>query len=224
MTRRYSAPKEFVYDPPDEPLRVLYCDDDIVVVCKPAELLSVAGRKDEHQVCLAHRVQDEFPTARIIHRLDMCTSGVMIFALNADAQRNLGQQFEKRKTQKIYIARVWGEVQAEKGEIDLPLICDWPNRPVQKVDHIDGKSALTRWEVIAREKGVTRVALYPVTGRTHQLRIHMAEIDHPILGDDFYAHHDAFHAEDRLHLHAHKLMVYHPHTHVPLWFESPCPF
>ncbi len=217
-------PADFTYDPPNDPLDIIYKDNYFIVLSKPAELLSVSGRKQEHKDCLETRVQQEYPQARIVHRLDMSTSGLMIMALDADTHRNLGLQFERRKTEKIYIARVWGHVKENKGHIDLPLICDWPNRPLQMVDHENGKPSQTDWEVISRENGVTRIALYPITGRTHQLRVHMAEIGHPILGDDFYAHEQAFRAESRLQLHAHKLMVYHPDGGAKIWFESPCSF
>ncbi len=217
-------PTDFTYDPPNDPLDIIYKDDNFLVLSKPAELLSVPGRKEEHQDSLELRVKAEFPEARIVHRLDMSTSGLIIMARNAETHRNLGLQFERRKTKKVYIARVWGVVEQDKGSIDLPLICDWVNRPLQMVDYENGKSAQTDWEVLERNNEVTRIALYPVTGRTHQLRVHMAEIGHPILGDDFYANEPAFKAEDRLQLHAHKLMVYHPNGGAQMWFESPCPF
>ncbi|MGH1379093.1 MAG: pseudouridine synthase [Alphaproteobacteria bacterium] len=217
-------PADFIYDPPDTALDIIYNDDDILVLSKPAELLSVPGRKEEHKDSLETRVKCEFPEARIVHRLDMSTSGIIVMAMNAESHRNIGLQFERRKTKKVYIARVWGDIEENTGEIDLPLICDWPNRPLQMVDHENGRSSQTNWEVIDREVGLTRVALYPITGRTHQLRVHMAEIGHPILGDDFYAHEQAFKAENRLHLHAHKLMIHHPDDGRQIWFESKCPF
>ena len=146
-------------------------------------------------------------------------------AMNPNAHKNLGIQFEKRKTDKEYIARIWGHAEEDSGHIDLPLICDWPNRPLQKIDLTRGKDARTDWEVIKREvDNDTRVRLHPITGRTHQLRVHMAEIGHPILGDDFYAHEDGLKAADRLQLHAHKLMVTHPSDGKEIWFEAPCPF
>lgn len=217
-------PADFTYNPPKDPLDIIYQDDDLLVLSKPAELLSVPGRKEEHADSLEKRVQAEFPQARIVHRLDMSTSGLIIMAMNAQTHRNLGLQFERRKTKKVYIARVWGDVKDDKGHVDLPLICDWPNRPLQMVDHEKGRASQTDWEILEREGEATRLALYPITGRTHQLRVHMAEIGHPILGDDFYAHEQAFKAETRLQLHAHKLMVHHPKDGEKTWFESPCPF
>lgn len=217
-------PADFTYNPPTDPLDIIYQDEDFLVLSKPAELLSVPGRKEEHADSLETRVQNEFPEARIVHRLDMATSGLIIMARNASTHRNLGLQFERRKTKKVYIARVWGPMEKDAGHIDLPLICDWPNRPLQMIDHENGRASQTDWEVLMHENGATRVALYPITGRTHQLRVHMAEIGHPILGDDFYAHEKAFRAESRLQLHAHKLMVYRPQDGEQIWFESPCPF
>ncbi len=218
-------PPDFIYAPPDDPLNFLHRDEDFLIVSKPSGLLSVPGRKEEHADSLETRVQAQIPQARIVHRLDMDTSGLMVMAMRAESHRILGLQFEKRKTKKVYIARVWGHLKQDTGHIDLPLICDWPNRPLQMVDHENGKNAQTDWEVLDREEsGYSRVALYPVTGRTHQLRVHMAEIGHPILGDDFYAHQDGFKAATRLQLHAHKLMIHHPKGGAQTWFESPCPF
>tara|TARA_R110001592_G_scaffold3525_32_gene20220 strand:+ start:9752 stop:10465 length:714 start_codon:yes stop_codon:yes gene_type:complete len=218
-------PAEFVYDPPKTPLDVVYHDEYIIVLNKPSGLLSVPGRRAEHADSLETRVQAEYPEARIVHRLDEATSGLLVMAMTKDAHRNIGLQFERRKTKKMYLARVWGHVGEDSGHVDLPLICDWPNRPLQMVDHERGRSSQTDWEVLERESGgATRMALYPITGRSHQLRVHMMEIGHPILGDEFYAHDDALAAEARLQLHAHKLMIYHPDGGAQTWFESPCPF
>lgn len=218
-------PKDFIYAPPDCPLEVIHKDNHILVLSKPAKLLTVPGRKAEHVDSLETRAQQEYPQSRIVHRLDMETSGLIIMALDADTHRNLSLQFERRETQKEYIARVWGHIEEDEGEIDLPLRCDWPNRPLQMVDLTHGREAQTQWKVLAREEGgITRVSLKPITGRTHQLRVHMMEIGHPILGDDFYAHERAFSAADRLQLHAHKLMVHHPENSEKTWFESKCTF
>ena len=219
-------PPPYIYNPPKGDPVVLFEDDHIIAVSKPSGLLSVPGRKEEHADSFMTRMQKNHPDAKIVHRLDMDTSGVMVMALNAQAHRTLNLQFERRETKKIYIAELWGVMDADQGRVDLPLICDWPNRPLQMVDFDQGKSAQTDWEVLSRDehKGATRVALYPVTGRTHQLRVHMAEIDYPILGDDFYAHEAAFKGADRLMLHAHKLMVRHPISDEDIWFESPVPF
>lgn len=217
-------PVEFIYDPPQQPLDIIYKDDDLLVLNKPSGLLTVPGRKPQHRDSLELRVQAEFPEARIVHRLDEPTSGILIMARNADVHRNLGLQFERRKTKKVYIARVWGDVKDDNGHIDLPLRCDWPNRPLQMADHELGRSAQTDWEVLEREGGITRMALYPVTGRSHQLRVHMMAIGHSILGDEFYAPSEAFEAAERLQLHAHKLMIHSPQNGEKIWFESDCPF
>ncbi|MFQ5624312.1 MAG: RluA family pseudouridine synthase, partial [Paracoccaceae bacterium] len=176
----------FVYDPPAGPLAVLYRDDDLLVLDKPAGLLSVPGKAAEHRDCLENRARAAFPDTLLVHRLDMDTSGVMVFALNRAAQRHLGLQFERRHVRKTYLARVWGDVTGDSGTVDLPLKNDWPNRPRQTVSE-DGRMARTDWRVIAREEEETRVELTPLTGRSHQLRVHMAALGHPILGDRFYA-------------------------------------
>lgn len=216
---------EFSYKPLQEPyLTVLHQDDDILVLSKPSGLLSVPGKAEDHADCLEMRAQEQFPQAKTIHRLDMATSGVMVMALNHEAHRNLGLQFERRKTCKIYVARIWGYLEEDRGRVDLPLICDWPNRPRQKVDFENGKSSQTDWEVIEREEKATRVRLYPLTGRSHQLRVHMLALGCPILGDDFYAHPEALAAADRLQLHAESLTIYHPFDGAPCTFTDPCPF
>lgn len=214
--------RDFVYAPPQDPLTYLYVDDDIIIAEKPSGLLSVPGKTEPD--CLEARIRADYPESLTIHRLDMATSGVMVFARNANAQRHIGLQFEKRMTEKTYIARVWGQVERDKGEINLPLITDWPNRPKQMVCHERGKPSLTQWKVIEREEMATRVELYPKTGRSHQLRVHMLALGHPILGDRLYADDDAFHAASRLQLHAHKLRLRKPTGGEWVKFTSPCPF
>jgi tRNA pseudouridine32 synthase/23S rRNA pseudouridine746 synthase len=169
----------------------------------------------------ASRAAAAWPGALVVHRLDLDTSGVLAMARNPRAQRILGLQFEKRLTEKTYVALVRGAPSDELGEIDLPLKTDWPARPKQKVDHAEGRSAFTRWRVLAWEGAATRVALHPVTGRSHQLRVHMAAIGHPILGDPFYG--DPAEAP-RLMLHALRLTLRHPADGVPVAFETPTPF
>ena len=161
------------YDPPQDPLQIVHQDHEILVVDKPSGLLSVPGKGDHLADCLLARVQEVFPQALLVHRLDRDTSGVMIFALSPHAQRHLGLQFEKRHMKKVYVARVWGEMADRTGTVDLPLIVDWPNRPLQHVNFETGKPALTDWRVVRLEAGTTRVRLYPHTGRSHQLRVHM---------------------------------------------------
>lgn len=215
----------FVYEPPTDPfLSVIHVDDDILVLNKPSGLLTVPGKAAEYSDCLEARAQEDFPSARIVHRLDMDTSGVVIMAMHADAHRHLGLQFERRHTSKTYVADVFGVIESEQGEIDLPLRCDWPNRPKQMVDHEQGRKALTKWRVIDRTETSTRVELMPITGRSHQLRVHMLELGHPILGDRFYASGDALEASERLQLHALSLTIHHPTGGERLTFEAPLPF
>ncbi|MEZ5814625.1 MAG: pseudouridine synthase [Alphaproteobacteria bacterium] len=215
----------FIYTPPPEPLHILYQDDDLLVLSKPSGLLSVPGRAAEHADCLEVRARAEFPGALLVHRLDLETSGVFIMALNKESQVKLGRQFENRETEKRYIARVWGMPEEDGGRVDLPLRCDWENRPRQMVCHEHGKPAQTDWEVLEREpEGFTRMLLKPVTGRSHQLRVHMEALGHPILGEVFYAHEEAEKAAERLQLHAQSLSVYHPASGDKITFTDPAPF
>ncbi len=216
------ARREFIYAPPSDPLNILHVDEDILIVDKPAGLLSVPGR--ELPDCLQTRLSEPYPDSLLVHRLDMATSGIMVFARNKAAQRHLGLQFERRHTSKIYIARVNGNVAGDTGRINLPLIADWPNRPRQMVSWEHGKPSVTDWEVIARETNTTRLALHPVTGRSHQLRVHCWAMGHPILGDRIYAMDGVFTAAPRLQLHAWKLGLRHPEDGAPMAFESVCPF
>ncbi|MCR9062009.1 MAG: pseudouridine synthase [Rhodobacteraceae bacterium] len=220
-----AAPETFVYDPPKMPLlSVLHTDDDLLVLNKPSGLLSVPGKAPEHSDCIERRAQETYRTARIVHRLDMDTSGVMILAMHARALRHLGLQFERRMTRKTYIADVWGHLKEDTGEVDLPLICDWPNRPKQMVSMENGKSALTRWQVLERRERTTRVHLFPHTGRSHQLRVHMLSLGHPIIGDRFYAEGQALVASERLALHAESLELHHPTGGERTTFRAICPF
>ncbi|RDV27961.1 bifunctional tRNA pseudouridine(32) synthase/23S rRNA pseudouridine(746) synthase RluA [Alteromonas aestuariivivens] len=215
----------FVYRPPTTPyLELLYQDDDLVVTNKPSGLLSVPGKAPEHRDSLISRVQSVFPTATVVHRLDMATSGVMVMAMNKASHRHLSRQFETRQTQKRYFARVYGQLGNLEGEVDLPLICDWPNRPKQKVDFEHGKPALTRYQAVSTSAAETLVALYPVTGRSHQLRVHMLALGHPILGDRLYAHEQALAAAQRLQLHAESLVIRHPVSNRWCRFVAPIPF
>ncbi|TCM87003.1 pseudouridine synthase [Rhodovulum steppense] len=211
------------YAPPDTPLEVIHLDHALLVVNKPHGLLSVPGKGAHLADCLLSRVQAAFPEALLVHRLDRDTSGVMIFALTPQAQRHLGLQFEKRQTKKTYVARLWGLLEPKTGTVDLPLIVDWPNRPLQMVDHAKGKQAITDWRVLRHEGGTTRVRLFPRTGRSHQLRVHMREIGHPILGDPFYADGPAREAP-RMMLHAEELRLRHPEGGQGMAFRADCPF
>lgn len=209
------------YSPPTSPwLNILYRDDHILVLDKPSGLLSVPGKASEHKDSLELRVKRAFPTATVVHRLDMATSGIMLFALNKAAHQRIGQQFEKRLTKKRYIARIYGVPEDESGSIELPLICDWPNRPKQKVDHDNGKPALTHWRLLSAEREYSVVELKPVTGRSHQLRVHMLSMGHPILGDRLYASPTPLKMADRLQLHATELCLSHPDSGEDICFYS----
>lgn len=213
------------YDPPMEPyLEVLYADEDLIALHKPSGLLSVEGRPENHKDCLIRRAKETYPSASVVHRLDRDTSGVIVMAMHLDSHRHISKQFELRETSKTYVARLEGLVAEDRGTINLPLIVDWPNRPRQKVCHEEGREAITHFEVLEREKNATRVAFYPVTGRSHQLRVHALEIGHPILGDSIYATEAGQAAADRLQLHAKTLTLRHPVTEEELVFEAPVPF
>ncbi|MCW8891340.1 MAG: pseudouridine synthase [Sedimenticola sp.] len=215
------------YNPPaDTGLDILYQDEAILLVNKPSGLLSVPGRGEDKQDSLASRVQAEIPDAMIVHRLDMCTSGIMLMARGEGVHRALNRLFQERKISKRYIARVAGQLDPAEGIIDLPLITDWPNRPRQKVDHTMGKPSITRYRLIAYdpESDSSRVELIPETGRSHQLRVHMLAIGHPILGDNLYGGPDNQARAERLQLHAVELGFVHPLSGLRQQFESDCPF
>lgn len=213
------------YTPPLSPyLDILYQDDAVVVFNKPSGLLTVPGKAPEHKDSLEYRARLVWPGVRVVHRLDMATSGVVVMALHADSQRELNRQFQQRETKKHYIAKVAGTVSADAGSIDLPLICDWPNRPKQKVCYQYGKASLTHYQVLQRNADHSTLKLIPVTGRSHQLRVHLQWLGHPILGDKFYASEPAFLAASRLLLHAERLEFRHPDTLVPIVCFTPCPF
>ncbi|MEH6652419.1 MAG: RluA family pseudouridine synthase [Motiliproteus sp.] len=203
---------------------VLYHDDQIVVANKPHDLLSVPGRSPDNQDCLWHRLQQQFPTVRIVHRLDCATSGIMVLGLDADSHRELSRQFHDRETSKRYIAVVAGTPEQSEGSVDLPVRCDWDNRPRQMVDHQQGKNALTHYRVLEQHADRARVELTPITGRSHQLRVHMQALGHPILGDRFYADPAALAKSGRLLLHAQQLGFSHPGSGELVSFETDCPF
>lgn len=203
---------------------ILYTDDSILIVTKAADLLSVPGRGEDKQDCLWRRVQQRFPTARIVHRLDYATSGIMVLGLDADSHRHLSIQFQNRTTDKRYEAIIAGRPDQGSGLIDQPLRCDWDNRPLQIIDHEQGKPAQTRWQIMEQNHDRCRVELLPVTGRSHQLRVHMQHLGHPILGDRFYASDAQIAASDRLLLHAQMLAFDHPVSGQRLQFDSATPF
>ncbi|WP_339636547.1 RluA family pseudouridine synthase [uncultured Sulfitobacter sp.] len=211
------------YNPPQDPLVILHEDAEVLLVDKPSGLLSVPGKGEHLADCLIARVQAVFPEALLVHRLDRDTSGVMIFAMTPHAQRHLGLQFEKRMTRKTYVARVWGVPEEKSGTVDLPLIVDWPNRPLQKVCHETGKPAQTDWKMLKTDGETSRVRLFPKTGRSHQLRVHMLALGHPILGDPFYA---TGPARDfpRLMLHSEELRFNHPQGGTSTKVRAKAPF
>jgi tRNA pseudouridine32 synthase/23S rRNA pseudouridine746 synthase len=213
------------YNPSRYPyFKIVHHDEDIIVLNKPSGLLSVPGKAEAHKDSLQLRVQRCFPSATIVHRLDMATSGLMVMALNMDSHRKLSKAFELRQTAKSYLARVYGELAEAQGSIELPLICDWPNRPKQMVDHQRGKAALTYFKRLQSDTSESLVELTPVTGRSHQLRVHMLSLGHPILGDRLYAHSTALSAASRLQLHAKYLAFSHPQSEQPMQFNCPAPF
>ncbi|WP_051275531.1 pseudouridine synthase [Aestuariibacter salexigens] len=216
---------DFVYDPPMYPLLpIVHADDDLLVLNKVSGLLSVRGRALAHQDSLESRVQRVYPTATIIHRLDMATSGLIVMPLNMDTHRALSRQFAERQTRKAYLARVYGEVTQSQGSIDRPLIVDWPNRPKQKVDEASGKPSLTHFQKVSGDGTSSLMLLQPVTGRSHQLRVHMLELGHPILGDRLYGEPYARYQAPRLQLHAWQLGFFHPGQQQWVQFRSDAPF
>lgn len=213
------------YSPPSRPqFNVVYIDDDLIVFNKPSGLLTVPGKALEHKDSLQTRVQRVWPSASIVHRLDMATSGLIVIALHKQSHREISKQFEKRLVQKTYFARVLGVPEHAQGEINLPLICDWPNRPKQMVDLQRGKPAHTKWERVSQDKQSSLIKLTPTTGRSHQLRVHMLSIGHPILGDKLYACEQGKQMSDRLCLHAQRISFRHPIKDIPLDFEVPFSF
>ena len=205
-------------------IRELHVDSHLLVLEKPSGLLSVPAKPPGTQDCLEARARAAYPDALLVHRLDGDTSGVMVFARTKLAQRHLNWQFERRQVSKTYVARVAGHVDGEAGRIDLPLISDWPNRPKQMVCHERGRPSVTDWRVIGREADATRLKLTPLTGRSHQLRVHLLALGHPILGDPFYASGAALEAADRLQLHAARLGFRHPEGGAHVAFSSAVPF
>jgi tRNA pseudouridine32 synthase / 23S rRNA pseudouridine746 synthase len=211
--------------PPHRGLELIYSDKFLLAVSKPAGLLSVPGRGEDKSDSLATRVQADFPDALVAHRLDRDTSGLLLFPRGADMHRRISLMFEKREMQKSYVALVMGKLEPAQGEVNLPLIVDWPNRPRQMVDVATGKPSLTRYNVISYDSvsQTSRVALEPITGRTHQLRVHMSATGHPILGDTLYGGNSEGQLA-RLLLHAHTLDFRHPVSGKVMNLISELPF
>ena len=214
------------YNPPQEPwLDLVYRDDYIAVVNKPSGLLSVPGNQLQYYDSAMSRVKERYGFCEPAHRLDMATSGILLFALSKAADRELKRQFREREPKKYYQALVWGHVEQDHGVVELPLICDWENRPRQKICFERGKRAVTFYDVLQRyPNNTTRVKLTPITGRSHQLRLHMLALGHPILGDKFYAHPQAKALSPRLCLHAESLQIQHPITGETMEFTAPVGF
>ena len=209
-----------ILPPPMGGIEYVYNDEQIIIVDKPANMLSVPGRTPDKQDCLIHRVQKLFPEARIVHRLDFATSGLMVIAQNRESHRELSRQFENRDIEKTYLAKVFGQPEQTSGVLNQPMRCDWERRPLQIIDHQLGKKALTHWRIIERLENSCLVELSPTTGRTHQLRVHMQAMGHPILGDELYAHEAAYSMADRLNLHAKELIINHPAENNRMVFSS----
>ena len=207
-------------------MTVVFEDEALIVVDKPAGLLAVPGRGADKQDCLAARVQARWPDAQVVHRLDMATSGLMLFARGAALQRQLSRDFAERRIAKHYVAVVDGRMPSTEGRIELPLAADWPRRPLQKVDSAHGKASQTDWQQLEYDaaRQATRLALMPLTGRTHQLRVHLSAIGHAILGDALYAPPELRGRADRLLLHACGLSLAHPLGGHVLQLHSDTPF
>lgn len=200
---------------------ILYADQEIVIANKPSGLLSVPGRGPKKQECLVSHLLPIYPSIKIVHRLDMDTSGLMVLALNAEAHRHLSRQFQERETSKTYHAICTGIPSQKKGTIKLPMRCDWDKRPLQMIDFKYGKSAETHWTIIQQYNDSFLVELTPITGRSHQLRLHMKSLGHPILGDNLYADRITLHNSTRLQLHATVLSFKHPTTQQRVTFTVP---
>ncbi|GAA6168201.1 pseudouridine synthase [Sessilibacter corallicola] len=211
---------------PIHPPEVLYKDNDLIAVNKAPNLLTVPGRGPDKQDCLFNRILTNFPDSRVVHRLDMATSGIVLFPQSQQALSLLSRKFQERQVSKHYIAVVDGIVQQDNGTIEQPLICDWPNRPKQKVCYESGKPAKTLFQVLHRDhkNATSRLLLTPITGRSHQLRVHCEFIGHPILGDYFYGTPHSQNSSNRLLLHAQRISFEHPIFNVTVTITAPSPF
>lgn len=218
-------PAPHIVPPCHEDIRILYQDDYLLVIDKPQPMLSTPGRLPENKDSAISRLQQQFPSAELVHRLDMATSGLMVIALSKLITSRLSKQFQQREVSKTYTAILQGHVDPDEGEINLPIITDWERRPLQKVCFIHGKPSLTHYRVITRYDDMrTRVEFTPITGRSHQLRIHSREMGHPILGCPLYALNGSECRATRLLLHASTLAFQHPFSGLSISFNSPAPF
>ncbi len=210
------------------PVQIIKPNKNFLMINKPAGLLTIPGRHEENKDCMITRLQSHHKsqTATVVHRLDMATSGIMVVALTKAAHRDISKQFELRQTNKHYIAVVDGIVKEDSGAIDKPMIADWPNRPKQKICYDDGKKAITHWTVLERDlkNNRTRLQLKPITGRSHQLRLHCLALGHPILGCNLYNANDSEQKANRLLLHAEQLTITDPKSNKPVTAIADCPF
>jgi tRNA pseudouridine32 synthase/23S rRNA pseudouridine746 synthase len=216
----------YIVPPCPEEVKILYRDDHLLLINKPQLLLSIPGRHPLNKDCLISRLREQFPSASMVHRLDLDTSGIMVIPLDKPTHSHISRQFQERRVDKSYEAIVFALVTPDNDRIDLPIAPDWNNRPRQKICAERGKSALTLFSVMKRDKAnnCTRLLLKPETGRSHQLRIHLAEYGHPILGCDLYAHEQALQQSSRLNLHATRLSFIHPATGQVIRGDSPPEF
>jgi tRNA pseudouridine32 synthase / 23S rRNA pseudouridine746 synthase len=205
-------------------VHIVYQDDDLVLLDKPSGLLAVPGRGPELQDCLSSRVQAILPQALIVHRLDRDTSGLMVMALGSMAQRELSRQFAERIVEKRYLAVVYGCPEGAEGTVELPMRKDFDHPPRHMIDPISGRSALTSWRLIERSGDRSRLEVRPLTGRSHQIRLHLATLGHPVLGDNLYAHDAARSMAPRLLLHAAELSLRHPADGRGMKWTAACPF
>jgi tRNA pseudouridine32 synthase/23S rRNA pseudouridine746 synthase len=224
--RHYSMTAQSFRSDSGKDFTLIHIDRSLIVVDKPTRLLSVPGRGPDKQDCLVARLQIEFPDALIVHRLDYDTSGLIVLARGKAMHRELSILFQERKVGKRYVAVVDGKPSPDSGEVNLPLIVDWPNRPLHKVDFETGKPSLTLYKVLDYDetRDSSRVELVPETGRTHQLRVHMLSLGHPILGDSLYADPESLAKADRLLLHAEHLSFVHPESGERLNFTQTAGF
>jgi tRNA pseudouridine32 synthase/23S rRNA pseudouridine746 synthase len=204
--------------------RFVYQDDRLVLLDKPSGLLAVPGRGPDLQDCLSTRVQALLPSALVVHRLDRDTSGLMVMALDLDAQRELSRQFAERTVEKCYVAIVFGCPHAAEGTIDIPMRKDFDHPPRHMIDLVNGRPAHTSWRLVKRCGDRSRLEIQPLTGRSHQIRLHLATLEHPILGDNLYAHYEARLMAPRLLLHAERLTLSHPADGRRLTWTTACPF
>lgn len=228
MTKYTMQPQDDPYIVPvcQEQVEILYEDEDILLVNKPHSLLTIPGKHPLNKDCLHSRLLEHYPSASIIHRLDLDTSGLLIIALNKAANAHISRQFQQRQIEKTYTAVLFGHIKEDSGTISLPIARDWAHRPLQKICYDTGKASETHFTVLERLESMnaTRVLFNPITGRSHQLRIHSREINHPILGCDMYATQEAFDMAERLMLHATTIHFEHPVTGKRINGLCPCPF